>query len=51
MDFSACEVIFENTPIPVKNVLGEVGGGILKLFTFKYALLLNFTVLYALLLN
>jgi acyl-CoA dehydrogenase family protein 9 len=27
MRFSACEVIFENTPIPVENVLGEVGGG------------------------
>lgn len=24
---NTCEVIFENTPIPVENVLGEVGGG------------------------
>ena len=23
----ACEVYFDNTPIPVENVLGEVGGG------------------------
>lgn len=24
---SACEVHFDNTPVPVENVLGEVGGG------------------------
>ena len=23
----ACEVHFDNTPVPVENVLGEVGGG------------------------
>lgn len=23
----ACEVHFENTPVPMENVLGEVGGG------------------------
>lgn len=27
MSLSACEVFFENTPIPLENVLGEVGGG------------------------
>lgn len=25
--FSACEVHFENTRVPIENVLGEVGGG------------------------
>lgn len=25
--FSACEVRFENTRVPIENVLGEVGGG------------------------
>ena len=25
--FSACEVHFENTKVPIENVLGEVGGG------------------------
>ena len=25
--FVACEVHFENTPVPVENVIGEVGGG------------------------
>jgi len=25
--FSACELHFDNTPIPVENVLGDVGGG------------------------
>lgn len=25
--FLACEVHFENTRVPVENVLGEVGGG------------------------
>ena len=25
--FSACEVHFDNTPIPIENVIGEVGGG------------------------
>lgn len=24
---SACEVHFENTKVPIENVLGEVGGG------------------------
>ena len=24
---SACEVYFDNTPVPAENVLGEVGGG------------------------
>ena len=27
MLFSACELHFDNTPIPIENVLGEVGGG------------------------
>ena len=26
-EFAACEVHFDNTPVPVENVLGEVGGG------------------------
>lgn len=25
--FSACEVHFEDTPVPIENVLGEVGSG------------------------
>ena len=25
--FTACEVHFEDTPVPIENVLGEVGGG------------------------
>jgi alkylation response protein AidB-like acyl-CoA dehydrogenase len=25
--FSACEVHFDNTPVPIENVIGEVGGG------------------------
>ena len=24
---SACEVNFDNTPVPVENILGEVGDG------------------------
>ena len=24
---AACEVHFDNTPVPIENVLGEVGGG------------------------
>ena len=32
--FSACEIHFDNTPVPVENVLGNVGGG------FKVKLLL-----------
>lgn len=25
--FLACEVVFDNTKVPVENVIGEVGGG------------------------
>ena len=24
---AACEVHFDNTPVPIENVIGEVGGG------------------------
>lgn len=27
MTFSACEVTFDNVPVPLENVIGEVGGG------------------------
>lgn len=27
MTFPACEVSFDNVPVPVENVIGEVGGG------------------------
>ena len=26
-DFAACEVNFDNTPVPAENILGGVGGG------------------------
>lgn len=25
--FSACEVSYDNVPVPVENVIGEIGGG------------------------
>lgn len=27
LSFSACEVSFDNVPVPLENVIGEVGGG------------------------
>lgn len=35
--FSACEVSFDNVPVPVENVIGEVGGG------FKVSFILTLT--------
>ena len=32
----ACEIHFDNTPIPVENVLGKVGGGFKVLFAIPY---------------
>lgn len=33
--FKACEVTFENTKVPIENVIGEVGGGF-KVITQHY---------------
>lgn len=27
LTFAACEVTFDNVPVPLENVIGEVGGG------------------------
>lgn len=27
LTFSACEVSFDNVPVPLENVIGEIGGG------------------------
>lgn len=35
--FSACEVSFDNVPVPLENVIGEIGGG------FKVSFILSST--------
>lgn len=32
----ACEVTFENTKVPIENVIGEVGGGFKVIYTALY---------------
>lgn len=39
LTFSACEVTFDNVPVPVENVIGEIGGGFkVRLILLKIAL-------------
>ena len=38
----ACEIHFDNTPIPVENVLGKVGGGFKVFFAIPYLFYQNF---------
>lgn len=39
LTFSACEVTFDNVPVPVENVIGEIGGGFkVRLALLKIAL-------------
>ena len=40
--FTAVEVHFDNTPVPVENVLGEVGSG----FKVTFFLLLSHLIIY-----
>ena len=38
---AACSVSFDNTPVPVENVLGEVGGGFKVVYTHQKFMIIN----------
>ena len=42
ISLQACEIHFDNTPIPVENVLGKVGGGFKVFFAIPYLFYQNF---------